>query len=617
MIRILGILLLFSTASLAQPYVSQQGRFQVDQIKGCAPLTINVGIIPPVTCASGCDISFDGVTFQTFVSTHTYTSPGTYTLRLLVNTLGFDEITITVVSNIQPAAEVSLCSGNKTQVKVSDTNYNQYVINYGDGSPDVVKPSGSLATDVHSFASAGSKTISIRGRNLSAADNCAASVFSVSVLNALPVAPLNTVEVVNPTDVDLAFTSSNNIQYRIEIRQNSNPAFQFLRTVSNSSAETITSLKTDQNFYCFRVGTFDPCITSTAYSTTLCTSVPAVAAQNGFNKLSWKTDATGITGYTISRTPTPNFTAGASATSFDDTNVTCGINYCYQLISNYGGGRQSISNIVCATAISVTTPPALADVSVATTGTGHELTWEPGVQASVYQVFRIQADGTLLLGETNLTNFSDEFTGTACYRINYKDQCNNISLPGQQVCPLQLSATLNADNSVNLNWAAYIGWSAGVSAYTIEKYTADGVLLGTIPAGLALTFLDDQNDLINQVQVYRIIATPVNGSLLPLSSNEVIVTKRPNLFYPGSFTPNGDLLNDTFKVFGRYTSKVEFKIFNRWGELLFSTEDISQSWDGTFKGEKMPEGTYVFRAILTDQTGKTYERAGTIVLLKK
>ena len=59
------------------------------------------------------------------------------------------------------------------------------------------------------------------------------------------------------------------------------------------------------------------------------------------------------------------------------------------------------------------------------------------------------------------------------------------------------------------------------------------------------------------------------------------------------------------------------KIFNRWGELLFATSDISTGWDGTYRGNDMPEGTYTFIANITDRAGRTFKRSGSVLLLRK
>ena len=59
------------------------------------------------------------------------------------------------------------------------------------------------------------------------------------------------------------------------------------------------------------------------------------------------------------------------------------------------------------------------------------------------------------------------------------------------------------------------------------------------------------------------------------------------------------------------------QIFNRWGELMFYTDNLAEGWDGRYKGTLMPEGTYVFRATITDQAERSFERSGTLVLLRK
>jgi gliding motility-associated-like protein len=51
--------------------------------------------------------------------------------------------------------------------------------------------------------------------------------------------------------------------------------------------------------------------------------------------------------------------------------------------------------------------------------------------------------------------------------------------------------------------------------------------------------------------------------------------------------------------------------------MFYTTDLSSDGWDGTYKGNPMPEGTYVFTAKITDFAGRTFDRSGTIVLLRK
>src|SRR5690606_36009144 len=94
-------------------------------------------------------------------------------------------------------------------------------------------------------------------------------------------------------------------------------------------------------------------------------------------------------------------------------------------------------------------------------------------------------------------------------------------------------------------------------------------------------------------------------------------TRDPSITYPTAFTPNADGLNDRFIVHARFVNGFQLSIFNRWGELIYITNDITQGWDGTADGKVMPEGTYTFRADLIDYLGREFIETGAVLLLRK
>jgi gliding motility-associated-like protein len=622
---IIFFLLTLSTfVAMAQPYVSNLGRFEVDEMKGCAPFTVTGAIRPPFVCngANPCDSDFENSSnFQllnTATFTHTYTQPGTYTLRILFQTSGFDEITIVVTPNVSPAFEIYSCGGNETQVKVTDTNYNQYVINYNDGSPDVVVPSGSLAKDNHTFVSSGNKTITVRGRNLGADDNCNPANQVVNALLTLPPPTITRLVVLDNAQIQLDFNNQQNILYKLEIATNSTN-FQQLQNVYNTATTTIGNLRTDDNFYCFRLGAFDPCNNVTVYSNVICSSNFDLSTQNNVNKLTWTTDAAGVSNYSIAKSNSAPLAAANTATTVDDTNIICGTDYCYQLTSNYSNGSQSISLQKCGTAVSTTIPTSIENISAIVTGNNTvDLQWtqDPAFTAASYMILKSGSS----VGTSTSTLFTDTQYSSeagACYKISYTDVCNNNSLTSADACPINLAGTLQPNNVISLNWTAYTGWKNGVDQYVVEKFNAQGQLLLSFNTGSATGLVDNEEDFVNQVYLYRVTAIPNDPGIASSVSNTITIIKEPNLFHPSAFTPNSNGLNDLFKVFGQFIAAVEFKIFNRWGELLFITNDLDKGWDGTYKGSAMPEGTYVFRANLTDLAGRTSERSGTILLLRK
>lgn len=606
-------------------YISKDGRFQVDQVKGCAPLTVNVSIIAPNVCNGGapCEFFYETNPVQNVFS-YQYTQPGNYTLRVLFQGVdSTDRINLTVFPNIQPEFEVYTCGNNSVQVNVTDTNYQQYVINYNDASPEVVVPSGMLATDMHTFASQGNKTISVRGRNVGADDNCNSASKAVTAVPTLPVPTITQLTVLNDRDIQLDFNNQPNTLYRLQIAQNSSTNFQNLQNVYEVSTTTINNLRTDDNFYCFRLGAFDPCNNTTVYSNVICSSNFDVAAQNNVNRLTWATSPTGVSNYSFTKNSDPPLSATSASTSLNDPNVTCGVNYCYQQTTNYANGSRSISLSKCVDAISTNTPTVVENIStIVGTDSNVELRWtqDPAFISTGYAITK-SVNGTFSSTDSSATtSYMDEDympDVTSCYKITYGDACDNKSPVSAEVCPIQLIGTLQANNAVQLSWNEYQGWKNGVDHYVVEKFNDQGQVLSSVNAGNAISYTDNTQDLSNQVAVYRVTAVANQAGIVASVSNTIIIIKDPNLFYPTAFTPNSDGLNDIFNVFGQFINTFEMSIFNRWGEMMYFTDDLEKGWDGHFKGTLMPEGTYVFRATITDQAGRTFERSGTFVLLRK
>ncbi len=90
-------------------------------------------------------------------------------------------------------------------------------------------------------------------------------------------------------------------------------------------------------------------------------------------------------------------------------------------------------------------------------------------------------------------------------------------------------------------------------------------------------------------------------------------------YIPNAFTPNGDGLNDEFRIVGlppENITEVNFQVFNRWGEVVFSTKNIEEGWDGTLKGEECPHGVYVWAIYYKENDKHTVTNKGTINLIR-
>ena len=87
------------------------------------------------------------------------------------------------------------------------------------------------------------------------------------------------------------------------------------------------------------------------------------------------------------------------------------------------------------------------------------------------------------------------------------------------------------------------------------------------------------------------------------------------LFIPSAFTPNDDEHNELFVINGKNIDTYNIKIFSRWGELLFESDDIVKYWDGTYNSNKVNQGTYYYQIEVLGMDKKLFNKAGTIDVL--
>ncbi len=629
-IYISTLLLLCVSLTANAQYTSRLGRFKVDEVKGCAPFTVTItttNVITTGECTGTkpCLMDYQGNgTQQQNLFTFTYTTPGTYKLSVLYQSIGADDITITVDPNIKPAFEIYSCANSQVQIKITNKDYDQYGIDFGDGSPVIQIPSSNNQSQNHSYSAAGNYSISVKGKDLNAANNCNAEVLPFTAIATLPTPKINTLTTVDATSIKLDFTNQTNIFYKTEIAVNNSATFQQFQSAYGITTLSVPNIKTDDNYYCFRLNSFDPCVNANTYSIPVCSHNFDLSVESGVNKLSWQTGTTGITSVEIQRDGTAfNIIPGAPL-SFPDFSIICKTNYCYKVINNYSNGGKSISLQKCGTAFTTASPTPITTVSSVISDAGVKLTWlqDPKFVPVEYYVYKTIGTGDFNFLET-VDKSKKEYMdatyaagSTACYRINYIDQCNNASPDGISVCPLQLTGSVDNKNVITLNWSKYTGWASGVANYSVQKFNKNGALLQTINVGTDTLYVDDATDLVNQIYLYKIVATAVGTGITSSTSNHIQLTKDPHLFAPNAFTPNNDKLNDGFNVFGQYIVKMEFSIFDRWGSLIYTTEK-NEPWDGTLAGKAMPEATYVWIAKITDMAGQNFTQSGTVVLLKK
>ena len=144
-----------------------------------------------------------------------------------------------------------------------------------------------------------------------------------------------------------------------------------------------------------------------------------------------------------------------------------------------------------------------------------------------------------------------------------------------------------------------------------------GVLYSWSPAnGLNNPSIADPIAIVNRDTRYILHAyTPMGCGTY--DTINVKVYKGPAIYVPNAFTPNGDHNNPSFRFIPVGITEIHyFRIYNRYGQLIYSSTSSQKGWDGTLNGQPQPPGTYVWMISGKDFIGKTHVQKGTVTLIR-
>ncbi|KAF0129107.1 MAG: hypothetical protein FD155_2782 [Bacteroidetes bacterium] len=201
------------------------------------------------------------------------------------------------------------------------------------------------------------------------------------------------------------------------------------------------------------------------------------------------------------------------------------------------------------------------------------------------------------------------------YEVFSKNNCaDEINGVGEHRTIL-LNGSINDNSNVNLNWNHYVGWA--VNDYEIWRKQGEEEWERIERLGASVTtYSDDLNSLPSKeiALKYRINAVGEdynsNSNILQLQLDYTPIL--PNAFNPLSTESK----NTTFKPISDFYNSVgyRFQIFDRWGGLLWETEEPKYGWDGRANGKLQQRGAYVYLLRYKDQAGLEYTLSNTVML---
>lgn len=171
------------------------------------------------------------------------------------------------------------------------------------------------------------------------------------------------------------------------------------------------------------------------------------------------------------------------------------------------------------------------------------------------------------------------------------------------------SFTADPENATILNpTIAFTNTSSGANSY-LWDFDGIGSSSETSPN---YTFPDEGSYTVT------LTAVSTEGCMAQISDN-IVIGEEFILYVPNAFTPDGDGLNEVFLpvIDGARITEYEFYIFNRWGEVIFYTENMGEGWNGTFNGFASKADVYVYKIVAvgsSDDVKRTY--TGHVTLLR-
>jgi len=395
---------------------------------------------------------------------------------------------------------------------------------------------------------------------------------------------------------------------------------------------------TGSSSYCYSVQTENNCNLLSFASFAHCTILLKGIANTGpANVLSWSS----YLGWSANRYVV--YRAGADGVfkiigsltgnifTFTDTSL-CAQTYCYYVTAVSDLGYISNSNTVYLQAqYSNAIHPIYLHYATVSNDQQTKLEWDTSGNRNLvsYTIDRNDANNGWINNyagsEYNyfIDNNVDVNNYSYTYRIRTIDKCGYTNAAGNIGTTLLLNHKVAMDKVV-LSWNSYQNWRGGAQVYKLQVQLKDRSFK-TI-ATLTDTFFTDDSVYrsIDTAYCYRVVAYQASPGQDSSISNRTCAILPARAYVPNAFTPgNHDSVNDVWKpsalsVYNAVGQKIKTyrtRVFNRWGTLVFETNDLNMGWDGQFRGRLVPTGVFIYLVDALGLDGREIHLKGNLTIV--
>jgi gliding motility-associated-like protein len=565
-------------------------------ISGCNPLTVTFTSATTPTGSGSSYVWYFG-TGQTNSTTtnpvYTYTTPGTYTVSLVVkdpttcNVKDSSNIFITVLPtpNTSFVANFTPCGSTVTTVNNTTLSPVTFTWSWGDASP-----TETTTVPSHTYATSGIYTISLFAQAANGCTNVATRTVSIFYFN--PQVTPGLICQGNSTNL----TASGGTSY----------TWTPGTGLSNSNIANPTANPTVTTVYTITIlNSGGPC--SSDLTTTLIVNPKPAASFNysinpcGGGVYFYDASTASITAWNWNINPLPVVTSTVQNPYYFYQN---GGTFTVSLVATNQFGCMDTS----AQVLVVPVPPPISVNSastickgngaqlIASGGSGATYSWTPPPTLSGTNIANPIASPSIT------TNYSVVITtSTGCKFLMLTDVYVNYL----SSTPISASATPTRVVQGSTTQLVYYGDPGVTVAWNPGTFV-------TPKTGYTVTAMPDRPT------TYTVIAYngPCKETLYVFVDVVLSGCADGDSFVPNTFTPNGDGQNDILYVRGLKVEELYFAVYNRWGEMVFETTDKNKGWDGVYKGRSADVGVFGYYLKVKCYDGNETFKKGNVTLIR-